>query len=48
MQETNGEGRWTIRLVSVLAFFNPEDRSDMFLSNVGGLSTNYKVLWTRR
>jgi hypothetical protein len=28
--------------------FNPEDRGDMFLWNVGKLSTDYKSLYSRR
>jgi hypothetical protein len=29
-------------------FFDPEDGSDMFLRNVGWLSTDYKTLHPRR
>jgi hypothetical protein len=29
-------------------FFNPEDGSDMFLRNVGWLSTDYTSLYPRR
>jgi hypothetical protein len=28
-------------------FFDPEDRSDMFLRNVGGLPTDYTTLYQR-
>jgi hypothetical protein len=35
-------------LVSCLAFFNPEDGSDIFLGNVGWLSMVYMVLYPRR
>jgi hypothetical protein len=28
-------------------FFEPEDGGDMFLRNVGGLSTDYTALYTR-
>jgi hypothetical protein len=29
-------------------FFDPEDRDDMFLRNVGWLSTDYMALYPRR
>jgi hypothetical protein len=29
-------------------FFDPEDSGDMFLQNVGGISTNYTVVYPRR
>jgi hypothetical protein len=28
-------------------FFNPEDGGNIFLQNVGGLSTDYTALYTR-
>jgi hypothetical protein len=35
-------------LVSCLTYYDPEDGGDMFLRNVGRLSTDYTALYPRR